>query len=170
MAKLHTPLGNSNKLSPKFKGPYEVIAPDSGTKFKVRNIETGDISVRHANELKQTKMNEFEDISARHADELKQTEMNEFEDHTLIDNTETQTDKTETVTDHVETGIDSAQTGTSHTALDTESHGYWKKLRNHTKQVLPLNCTNEISLETEFYKYVDEMLNELNIGCYSFYR
>ncbi len=52
MAKLHTPLGNSNKLSPKFKCPYEVIAPDSGNKFKIRNIETGDISVRHADELK----------------------------------------------------------------------------------------------------------------------
>ncbi len=55
MAKLHTPLGNSNKLSPKFKGPYEVMAPDSGNKFKIRNIETGDVSVRHAYELKQTK-------------------------------------------------------------------------------------------------------------------
>ncbi len=149
MAKLHTPLGNSNKLSPKFKGPYEVIAPDSGNKFKVRNIETGDISVRHA-------------------DELKLTKMNEFEDHTLIDNTETQTDKAEAETNHVETGIDSAQTGTSHTASDTESHDYRKKLRSHRKQVLPLTCRNEISLETEFYRYVDEMLNELNIDCYSF--
>ncbi len=86
MAKLHTPLGNSNKLSPKFKGPYEVISPDSGNKFKIRNIETDDISVRHA-------------------DELKQTKMNEFEDDTII---ETQTDKAEAERDHVETGIDSA--------------------------------------------------------------
>ncbi len=53
MAKLNTPLGNSNKLSPKFKGQYEVIAPNSGNKFKIRNIETGDISVCHADELKQ---------------------------------------------------------------------------------------------------------------------
>ncbi len=141
----------SNKLSPKFKGPYEVIAPDSGNKFKVRNIESGDISVRHA-------------------DELKQTKMNEFEDHTPIDNTERQTDKAEAETDHVETGIDSAQKGTSNTASDTESHDYREKLRSHKKQVLPLTCTNEISLETEFYKYVDEMLHELNIDCYSFYR
>ncbi len=147
MAKLHTPLGNSNKLSPKFKGPYEIIAPDSGNKFKIRNIETGDISVRHANELKQTKMNEFED-------------------NTLL---ETQTDKAEADTDHVETGLDSAQTGTSHTASDTESHDYRKKLRSRKKQVLPLTCTNEISLETD-YKNVDGMLNELNIACYSFYR
>ncbi len=140
MAKLHTPLGNSSKLSPKFTGPYEVIAPDSGNKFKVRNIETSDISVRHA-------------------DELKQIKMNEFDEHTLIDNTKTQTDKAGAETNHVETGTDSAQTGASHTASDTESHDYRKKLRCHRKQVLPLTCMNEISLETEFYKYDDEMLN-----------
>ncbi len=93
--------------------------------------------------------------------------MNEFEDHTLI---ETQTDKAEAETDNVETGIDSAQTGTSHTASDTESHDYREKLRSHKKQVLLLTCTNEISLESEFYKNGDEMLNELNIDCYSFYR
>ncbi len=58
MAKLHTPLGTSNKLSPKFTGQYEVAAPDSGNKFKIRCLETGDISVRHADEHKQTKMNE----------------------------------------------------------------------------------------------------------------
>ncbi len=38
MAKLHTPLGNSNKLSPKFKGPYESVASDSGNKFKIRHL------------------------------------------------------------------------------------------------------------------------------------
>ncbi len=30
MAKLHTPLRNSNKLSPKFKGQYEIVASDKG--------------------------------------------------------------------------------------------------------------------------------------------
>ncbi len=30
MVKLHTSVGNSNKLSPQFKGPYKVIAPDTG--------------------------------------------------------------------------------------------------------------------------------------------
>ncbi len=101
--------------------------------------------------------------------------MIEFGEHTLIDseetdNTETQTDKAETETNHVETETDSAQTGTSHTASDNESHAYRMKLRSHRKQVLPLNCINETSLETEFYKYVDEILDELNIDCYSFYK
>ncbi len=60
MVKLHTPLGNSNKLSPQFKGPYKVVATDSGNKFKIRHLETGDISVSHADELKKTNMNEFD--------------------------------------------------------------------------------------------------------------
>ncbi len=154
MVKLHTPIGNSNKLSPKFKGPYKVIAPDSGNKFTIRYLETGDISVRHADELKQTNMNEFGEYAVIDSDETNSTE----------------TDKTETDTNNVETGTDSAQTETSHHAADDESHDYRKKLRSHRKQVLQLICTNEPSLETEFYEYVEEILNELNIDCYSFYR
>ncbi len=51
MIKLHTPLCNSNKLSLKFTGLYKIIAPDSGNKFKVRHLETGDIRVRHVDDL-----------------------------------------------------------------------------------------------------------------------
>ncbi len=40
MVKLHTPVGNSNKVSPQFKGPYKVIALDTGNKFKIRHMET----------------------------------------------------------------------------------------------------------------------------------
>ncbi len=93
------------------------------------------------------------DISVRHADELKQTKINEFGEHTLIDseetdNTETQTDRTETEANHIETVTDNAQTGTSHTASENESHDYRKKLRSHRKQVLPLTCINDTSSET----------------------
>ncbi len=99
MVKLHTSLGNNNKLSPKFKGPYIIVARGRGKKFKIRHFETS--------------------ASVRHADELRQTKMNEFGEHTLVDseetdNTETQTDKTQTETNHVETGTDSAQSGKSH--------------------------------------------------------
>ena len=66
MVKLHTPIGNSNKLSPQFKGPYKVIAPDSGNKFKVRHLETGDISVRHADELKLTHMKDYDEHKETH--------------------------------------------------------------------------------------------------------
>ncbi len=99
MAKLHTILGNSNKLPPKFTGPYDIVAPNNGSKFKIRCFKTGDVSVSLA-------------------DELKQTKISEFDERTLIDNTETQTDKEEAETNHVETGPDSAQIGTSHTASD----------------------------------------------------
>ncbi len=61
LVKLHTPIGNSNKLSPQFKGPHKVIAPDTGNKFKIRHLETGDVIVRHADELKQTHMNNYEE-------------------------------------------------------------------------------------------------------------
>ncbi len=57
---------------------------------------------------------------------------------------------------------------TNNTATENESHAHRIKLRSHRKRVLPLTCVNETSLETEFYKYVDEILTELNIDCYSF--
>ncbi len=117
-------------------------------------METVDISVRFAVELKQTNMNEFGEYAVKDSDETNTTE----------------TDNTETYTNNEETGTVSAQTETSHHAADDESHDYRKKLRSHRKQVLPLICTNELSLETEFYEYVEEILNELNIDCYSFYR
>ncbi len=134
---------------PKFKGSYKVVATDSGNKFKIRHLETGNISVSHA-------------------DELKNTNINEFDEHTPIHSEET--DNTETRADEAQTKIDSAQTGTSNTASENKSHAYRTKLRSHRKRVLPLNCVNETSLETEFYKYVDEILDELHIDCYSFYK
>ncbi len=142
MLKLHTPLGNSNKLSPKFKGPYKVEEPDSGNKFKIQHLETSDISVRHADELKQTNMNELGENTIIGSEEIDSTEK-----HTAI---ETETD--------------------SHTASENESHACRMKLRSNRKQVFPLTCMNETSLENEFYENVDELLDELNIDCYSFYR
>ncbi len=84
MVKLHTPLGNSNKLSPKFKGPYKVVARDSENKVKIRHLESGDISVSHA-------------------DELKKTNMNEFYEHTPIDSEETDNTETRAVETQTET-------------------------------------------------------------------
>ncbi len=125
MAKLLTPLGNSHKLSLKFKGPYEIAGPDTGNKFKIRHLETGDISVRHADELKQTKINEFGEDTLKDGEET--------------DNTETQTDKAERETNHVETETNSAQAGTSHTASENESHNYRKKLRSLQKTSFTIN-------------------------------
>ncbi len=73
MVKLHTPLGNSNKLSPKFKGPYKVVATDSGNKFKIRHVETADVSVSHADELKKTNTNEFDEHTPIYSEETNNT-------------------------------------------------------------------------------------------------
>ncbi len=54
------------------------------------------------------------DISVSHADELKKTNMNEFDKHAPIDSEGT--DKTETRADETQTETDSAQTGTSNNA------------------------------------------------------
>ena len=131
MVKLHTPIGNSNKLSPQFKGPYKVIAPDSGNKFKIRHLETGDISIRHA-------------------DELKLTHLKDYVEHKETPDTVTPVPSTHP------------------TGLDNENYAHKMKLRSHSKQALP--CTVENLSETEFYNHVDDILNELNIDCFSFYR
>ena len=139
MIKLHTPIGNSNKLSPQFKGPYKVLQPDSGNKFKVRHLETGEISVRHVDELKLTHMKENEDNEETH--------------NTITENTQSIT-----------------EASNKNTELENESHEFKMKLRSHSQQVLPFTCTVENLSETEYFEYVDQVLNELNIDCYSFYR
>ncbi len=93
--------------------------------------------------------------------------MNEFGENTIIDSEEIDSTEKHTA---IETGTDSPQTETSHTASENEIHAYRMKLRSNIKQVFPLTCMYETSLENEFYKNVDELLNELNIDCYSFYR
>ncbi len=113
------------------------------------------------------------DISVRHEDELKLTHKTEFSEHAPIDSGKKKKKKkheTDTETSHEELGTDSAQTGRRHTPTDNESHAYKMKLRSHKHKVLQFNSINEPSLETEFYEYVDEMLDELNIDRYSFYR
>ena len=73
----------------------------------------------------------------------------------------------DTVTDNAQSDT---EPGTNLTELENESHAYKMKLRSHGKQVLSLTCTVENLSETEFYENVDQILNELNIDCYSFYR
>ncbi len=71
------------------------------------------------------------DISVSHADELKKTNMNAFDEHTPIDGEET--DNTETRADEAQTEKDNAQTGASNTTSENESHAYRIKLRSHRK-------------------------------------
>ncbi len=96
------------------------------------------------------------DICVRHADELKQTHINNYEENKEIQ---------DTVTENVQTDPESS---THQTKLDNKSHAYKMKFRSHSKQVS--TCTIGNFSETEFYEYVDQILDELNIDCYSFYR
>ncbi len=51
MAKLHVPVANINKLSPKYTGPYKVVSAASGNKFQLE-LNDGELVIRHFNDLK----------------------------------------------------------------------------------------------------------------------
>ncbi len=59
MAKLHVPIANSNKLSPRFTGPYKIIAVANGNKYKIQHLETGETSIRHVEDLKESKHDSY---------------------------------------------------------------------------------------------------------------
>ncbi len=82
--------------------------------------------------------------------------MNNYEEHKEIQ---------DTVTENVHTDSES---GTYQSKPDNGSYAYQTKLKSYSKQVS--TCTIENFSETEFYEYVDQILDELNIDCYSFYR
>ncbi len=56
MTKIHVPVGISNKLSPKFTGPFKVIETTGGNKFKVQHVHTVEVQVRYLDELKHINM------------------------------------------------------------------------------------------------------------------
>ncbi len=64
MAKLHVPIANSNKLSPRFTGPYKIIAVANWNKYKIQHIEIGETSIRHVDDLKKANMRDTEIIIA----------------------------------------------------------------------------------------------------------
>ncbi len=56
MAKIHIPLAGSSKLSPKSTGPYKIIDKATGNKYKIQPLETCEVSMRYADDLKKTSM------------------------------------------------------------------------------------------------------------------
>ena len=52
MAKLQVPIARSNKFSPKFSGPQKVIEIASGNKFKIQHTQSGEVTIRHVDDLK----------------------------------------------------------------------------------------------------------------------
>ncbi len=150
MVKLHVPMASSNKLSPKFTGPHRIVDKVGGNKYKIQNVKTLEVTIRHADDLK--KVNMEVNLTASQLD----TE-NEETDAKPESDTEENDDIDDT----------------------DEIHEYTrKKLRSHTQRfiqsksdelILTCNIT-EFFLESEFDDYVNTLLDELSVDINTFYR
>ncbi len=49
MDSIHQPEGNSNKLLPKFTGPYRIMELPGGNNFKIQHVYTGETQIRQMN-------------------------------------------------------------------------------------------------------------------------
>ncbi len=56
MAKLHVPVAISKKLSPRFTGPYRVVENGGGNKYKIQDLKSLEVTIRHADDLKKVNM------------------------------------------------------------------------------------------------------------------
>ena len=148
MAKIHVPIANSNKLSPRFTGPFKIIEVASGNKYKVQDINTGETSIRHVDDLKKVNMTDTEaTIPANNEEQVERDTQISRKDEDLLN-------------DH------------------NENHEYKRKLRSYTRDkptdmsgnVLTVYSITEELLEEEFYDYVQDILDELGVDCNSFYR
>ena len=153
MAKLHVPLVGSYKLSKKFSGPHKVIVVDTGNKFKIQNMKTGEVTIRHCNDLKKAAIIGKDLICIRESDEQNQASGS-------LENMD----------------INRENIAESEHAYNNE---YRKKLRSYkevhtikdmTDKVTKICCINEQELEKEFYDYVNQILAELRVDCNTFYR
>ncbi len=149
MAKLHVPVASSNKLSPRFTGPYRVVDNEGGNKYKIQDLKSLEVTIRHADDLKKVNMK----LDA------------------MVDNEElhTQTDETQTKSlREDEDLIDDSN----------ETHEYRKKLRSQTQRlrqsnsnIMSLICNIiEFFLQNEFDDYVNHLLEELTVDVDSSYR
>ena len=49
-------MASINKLSPKFTGPYRIADKAGGNKYKIQNLKTIEVTIRHADDLKKVNM------------------------------------------------------------------------------------------------------------------
>ena len=54
MAKLHVPNCKQQQTFPKFTGPYKVLENAGGNKYKIQLLKSGEVTNRHADDLKKT--------------------------------------------------------------------------------------------------------------------
>ncbi len=178
MAKLHVPVANSNKLSPKYTGPYKVLSAASGNKYQLEHLNDGDLVIRHFNDLKMASgLNSNINLSNK--------------DNTMFeDSPGNLVNRENNVQD---TDNDNSANATNE--QDDNVNEYRKKLRSHVRNVNTVNdetewqrnFLNEIvwkiahtedkpelenftnEFEKQFYKYIDKMLLELGVDCNSFH-
>ncbi len=74
MTMLHVLIGNSNKLSPKFTCPYKIFEVTSRNKYKIQNLETGEMCIRHVDDLKKIYMTETKMLISHDEESNKETE------------------------------------------------------------------------------------------------
>ena len=146
MLQRHVPVGESRKLSPKFKGPYKVIEPSTGNKFKVKHLESGQYSIEHNDHLKKTKIIP-EDSDSENDDADNKDEGNNME----VDN------------DNISNPEPIPSTSTEQSVK--ENNNYRSKLRSHSKIVSSLYVDDDAWKQME-----NKILADLNIDCNSFYR
>ncbi len=116
MAKLHVPVASSNKLSPRFTGPHRIVDKAGGNKYKIQNVKTQEVTIRHADNLK--KVNMKADLTASGPD----TENEEIDAQTELDSDD------------------------NNVIVDTdETYEYRKKLRSHTQRFIQSN-SNKINI------------------------
>ncbi len=104
MAKHHVPVASSNKPSPRFTGPYRVVENAGGNEYKIHDLKSLEVTIRHADDLKKVNMK----IDAM---------VDDKESHTQTDETQTESLRED------EDLIDDSN----------ETHEYRKKLRSHTQ-------------------------------------
>ncbi len=82
MAKLYVPIGNSNKLS------HKIIEVASGNKYKIQNLETGEMCIRHVDDLKKTYIIETKMLIPHDEENNKKTEIEDKDSDVINDHTE----------------------------------------------------------------------------------
>ncbi len=121
-------------------GSYKVVEVASGNKFKIQHLETGEICIRHVDDLKKTNM----------------TDTHDDDDEGSSNETELEGKDSEILTDHNE----------DH-EYRRKLRSY---TRDKAQKVFAIHKVTENILEKEFYDYVHEMLEELGVDCNSFFR
>ncbi len=88
--RLHTPVVSNNKLSPKFIGPYKIVEKAGGNKYKIQNLKTLEVTIKHAGDLK--KVNMEVDLTASQPEseneEIDTQAESDNEDNDIIDDTD----------------------------------------------------------------------------------